>query len=536
MSRTPLLGRLCRLAQVAAQSERGGSASRLTPRVSRRNLLAGALGVSGGVGGCVHSGTARPPLNAAKARIVIVGAGIAGLSAALRLKDRGVQATVYEASGRTGGRIFSNSGYWQDGQTSEWGGELIDSSHQTMLGLARRFQLQVNDLHKMEPLSAKDTYFFNGQYYPEADALRDFLAFLPALQADAAAAKYPMTFAEHTPAGVELDKLSVESWIESRVPGGNRSAIGQLLNVAYSTEYGADCREQSALNLIYMLSANEKSFRIFGESDERFHIQGGNQRLPKAIATELGADVVRTGCRLKALYQRPAGSLLLTFQTGTQTLEVIADIVLLSLPFSVLRTLALSRAGFDARKLVAIREQGCGRNGKLQLQFSERIWQGQGVWPHVANGGSFAGTGYQLTWDATRDQPGKCGILVNFTGGTMASEMSTPIAWGTAKSAGVLLDARAFLGRVEPVFPGATAAFSGFATSSLPHLDDNLKLSYSFWKPGQYARFAGYERVRQGNCFFAGEHTSLDYQGFMEGGAAEGLRAADEILAALGAS
>ncbi len=86
------------------------------------------------------------------------------------------------------------------------------------------------------------------------------------------------------------------------------------------------------------------------------------------------------------------------------------------------------------------------------------------------------------------------------------------------------------------VFPGAKAAFSGFATSSLPHLDDNLKLSYSFWKPGQYAKFAGYERVRQGNCFFAGEHTSLDYQGFMEGGAAEGLRAADEILAALGVS
>ena len=68
---------------------------------------------------------------------------------------------------------------------------------------------------------------------------------------------------------------------------------------------------------------------------------------------------------------------------------------------------------------------------------------------------------------------------------------------------------------------------------SLPALDPNLGASYSYWRVGQYTSFAGYEKVRQGNVFFAGEHCSLEYQGYMEGGAAEGARAAKEILAEL---
>jgi monoamine oxidase len=68
----------------------------------------------------------------------------------------------------------------------------------------------------------------------------------------------------------------------------------------------------------------------------------------------------------------------------------------------------------------------------------------------------------------------------------------------------------------------------------LPQLDPNLRLSYSYWRTGQLHSFAGYERRRQGNVFFAGEHASIDYQGYMEGAAAEGIRAGCEILTSLG--
>jgi len=65
---------------------------------------------------------------------------------------------------------------------------------------------------------------------------------------------------------------------------------------------------------------------------------------------------------------------------------------------------------------------------------------------------------------------------------------------------------------------------------STPVTDPNFLCSYSYWKPGQYKAFSGYEGMRQGNIHFAGEHCSVNFQGFMEGGAQEGQRAAAEIL------
>ena len=83
------------------------------------------------------------------------------------------------------------------------------------------------------------------------------------------------------------------------------------------------------------------------------------------------------------------------------------------------------------------------------------------------------------------------------------------------------------------MFPGISAKWNGRATLSAPMLDPNLLCSYSYWKVGQYTAFAGYEGVPQGAIHFAGEHCSQDFQGFMEGGAAEGVRAALEVVHAL---
>jgi monoamine oxidase len=82
---------------------------------------------------------------------------------------------------------------------------------------------------------------------------------------------------------------------------------------------------------------------------------------------------------------------------------------------------------------------------------------------------------------------------------------------------------------LDQVFPGLAAEYHGKAQLSLPHLDPHYGCSYSYYRVGQYRRFAGYEKVRQRNIHFAGEHCSLEYQGFMEGGASEGLRAANEV-------
>ena len=100
----------------------------------------------------------------------------------------------------------------------------------------------------------------------------------------------------------------------------------------------------------------------------------------------------------------------------------------------------------------------------------------------------------------------------------------------TATNRQVTTFANQFLSQLEPIFPGITAQWNGKAMLSTPFTDPNFRCSYSYWKPGQYTGFSGYEGVRQGNIHFAGEHCSTNFQGFMEGGASEGVRAANEIL------
>jgi monoamine oxidase len=130
----------------------------------------------------------------------------------------------------------------------------------------------------------------------------------------------------------------------------------------------------------------------------------------------------------------------------------------------------------------------------------------------------------------SRRQFGASGILNNYTGGSATAAKTTKTPFATAVDADVQEGAKSFLSGLEKVFPGGAAKWNGRAASSLPALDPNFGASYSYWRVGQYTSFAGYERVRQDNVFFAGEHCSTDFQGYMEGGAAEGARAAKEIL------
>jgi len=535
MARTPLLRALRRLAREHDAAESFGISPielrrRRSLELSRRDFLRGAAAF----GGIAATARLRPAFAAAAPRIAIVGAGISGLTAALTLKDQGLDATIYEASPRIGGRMHSDSsGYWADGQVSEFCGELIDSGHTTILGLANRFGLTVDDLLAAEPPGSTDTYWFLNGRYSAAQADVDFIPVRKAAKQDLTAAGYPTLYNSYKPVGFALDHMSVYDWIETRVPGGHASLFGLLLDVAYNIEYGAETTDQSSLNLLYLLAyqPSPKGFAIFGVSDEQYHIRGGNQRLPEAIAGEL--PDIRLRWRMIAIEARSDGAVGLSFETPGGAKEVVADQVILTLPFAVLRTLDISSAGFDSRKRKAINELGAGRNAKLQLQFQSRYWNAHGPWG-ISNGSSYADLGYQNTWDVSRAQAGQRGIIVNYTGGDVAGGFrpSSPYSRADANPQ-VATYARAFLRELETVFPGITAKWNGRATLSAPVLDPNLLCSYSYWKVGQYTSFAGYEGAPQGAIHFAGEHTSQDFQGFMEGGASEGARAAKEVAHAV---
>jgi len=501
--------------------------------ISRRDLLKGAgalaagLALSGTLAGrelIAHAAT--PP------RIAIIGGGISGLNAALTLQDAGYASTIYEASSRVGGRMHSDTTSWANGQTSEWCGELIDTRHKTILQLAKRFGLNTVDLLSAQPNSSQDTLFFFGKYYLQATANDDFQQVHSVLQGQLNDAPFPTLYNSFNSAGYQLDHTSVYDWIEKYVTGGHSSNMGQLLDVAYNIEYGRETTDQSSLNLVYLLAFQPQpgNFRIFGSSDERYHIIGGNQQLPQAIANSLPSGSINLNWAMTAIARNSDGSSTVTFSTPSGTRQATFDRVILTIPFSVLRTLDYGKAGFDNLKQIAITQLGYGTNSKLQVQFDKRYWNGTGAWPGISTGNIYTDVGFQNCWDVTRGQPGTTGIIVDYTGGNIGASYKPSQPYSTSSDPLVQKYANAFIKQLEEVWPGATAHYTGTATLSYPTGDPNLNGSYSCWRVGQYTLFSGYEKARQGKIHFAGEHCSTNFQGFMEGGAEEGNRAANEIL------
>ena len=160
----------------------------------------------------------------------------------------------------------------------------------------------------------------------------------------------------------------------------------------------------------------------------------------------------------------------------------------------------------------------------MELDLVHLIKEVRGIYQDQVVGGvgTYSDTGYQSTWDVTRAQPGQQGILVDYTGGTIGASFGS----GTP-------DARAqqFLAQLEPVLPGITDTYiPGKATIDFWTAYPWTKGSYSFWKVGQYTSFSGVEKERRDKVHFAGEHTSQDFQGYLNGGVETGERAASEIL------
>ena len=109
--------------------------------------------------------------------------------------------------------------------------------------------------------------------------------------------------------------------------------------------------------------------------------------------------------------------------------------------------------------------------------------------------------------------------------------MRTASPFVTASDPGVRADAARGLVQLAPVYPGLS--WNGKATQSLPHKSPFFNASYSYWRVGQYTKFSGYEGVPLGGVYFCGEHTSTDFQGFMEGGASTGKQTAKDLAALL---
>jgi len=481
----------------------------------RTTALASAALMTGGL-----TRAAAAAVKGSSARIAVVGAGLAGLTAAYRLRQAGIIAQVFEANSRLGGRCYTSRGIFADNQIAEHGGELIDQDHTAIRQLAQELGLPLDNVHAAEVPGTTELYYFGGSSYSVAQATKDFTAIWQQLHSDSVACGFPITYKNYTPRAAQLDAMSVADWITRYVPGGLSSNFGKLLKVAYIGELGGEIETQSALNLITLMGANSPGqFTLFGKSNEKYHVRGGNDLIVSGLAALIPSQI-QTGTALTAVKLNPSGTYTLSFQSGASVFSNTYDHVVFALPFSILSSsVDISQAGFSNLKKTAISQLPMGTNSKLNVQFTSRLWNSRGC-----NGETYADTGYQNTWDVSRGQAGKSGLLLDFTGGIVGNSFST----GTPATRAAL-----FLQQLEPVLPGITQAWNGKATVDYWPGNPYSKGSYSYYLRGQYTGFCGIEGKQEGNAHFCGEHTSLIAQGYLEGAVETGQRAASEVVSNL---
>ena len=538
MARSPLFRALKQfVSEHVAAAEQGVAVSRIREEMGRADFLRSA-------GAASLAGAALPLFSACgssqargRERIAIVGAGIAGLTAALHLQDAGIASTIYESSNRIGGRMHSNWAYWNDKQHTEWCGAMIDTDHRTIRGLAKRFDIPLLDTIAAWAPGARDTAYLAGEYYPMEQADRDFAAIYPILEKQLDGIGETPTYANATPEARRLDAISMQKWLETYVPGGTSSQLGRLIFESYRNEYGREPAELSAVNLVDMLGVQKRyskrggRINVLGYSNQRYITAPGNQHIPMAIAGELPAGSILLNSRMTAIRRMPNGTYELTIDAaGTKSTEYY-DRVVLALPFIVLRGLDYSGAGFDAAKTNAIDNLGYGYHTKLHLQFDGRPWNGPGPWPQPTSGTIWTTLQFQSGIDFTLGQSGPSGIIERFTGAAPAMIDTPPTPYASMLDSPVVKDeVNHFFTMLDDVWPGVSKHWNGKATFGNAQADPNILASYSAWLVGQCTTIAGHEAQRQGNVHFAGEHTSVANQGFMEGGAESGVRAASEIL------
>ncbi|HBY76919.1 MAG TPA: monoamine oxidase, partial [Cyanobacteria bacterium UBA11148] len=345
MTRNPLIKTLRQAYRVAQISTKTGIPLTevldvVNSRLSRRRLLQGGLGIAAAVAATTFTREEhRAVAKSTVAPVLVVGAGIAGLTAAYRLRQAGVRVDVIEARNRVGGRMRSLSKAAGTNLTAELGGEFIDTDHTCLQSLAKELGFKIVDLLVPQQGLIQDTYFFDGRNVSLEEIIRDFAPVARQIKKDLKAIANFESYATPDPATERLDNLSITDYLKP-IPKITET-IRQLIEVAYTIEYGLEAQEQSCLNLLYLIGTKPGKFEIFGTSDERFYIDGGNDQVPRKLA-QLLADSIETGTVLESIRSLSDGRYQVALRSENRTFERKYERILLALPFSVLRHIPLN--------------------------------------------------------------------------------------------------------------------------------------------------------------------------------------------------
>lgn len=528
MARNPLFGLFSRALRLAAQSNRRGipldewseqQQYQKTLGLKRRSFLkiAGGLGTGMLLGtGCRSPRATLGSQEGTAAKIAIVGAGIAGLNAAYTLKKAGYRATIYEASDRVGGRMYTVKDVVGQNLWVNLGAEYINNDHEDMLALAQEFQIPLLDRFVSEELALKDLYYFDGKTISEAQLAEALVTVTERMAADADRLEE-----DWENVSIELDALSVAEYGD-RI--GLSGWLREFIELVMITEMGLEADEITAMSLIWLLPTVDEQGNVesTGDSDERYLVQNGTQAITDALAGEL-ENQIETGMALEAIRQQGD-----RFQLSFNNRNVDADIVILAIPFSVLRSVPMD-VSLPKTLRQFINEVGYANNVKVTVGHNQPVWRDQGL-----SGLGYTDLPLQSFFEASQLQQSELGAMTYYLGGD--------IGW-KSQDYSVEENARLYTEMLDPLIPNLLESYNGKAARLHWPTDPHALGSYACWKPGQYTTFGQYhvyiegedkQNVHQGRLIFAGEHTSDESQGYMNGAAQSGRLAAKTVLKQLG--
>jgi len=431
--------------------------------------------------------------------VVVAGAGLAGLSAARALEARGAEVTIVEARERVGGRVWTIRDQFAGGQHAEAGADLIEEEQEQTLRLARELGLK--------PVRILREGF--GFYGPDTRGKRR-IQLGPGSWATVARMLAPdiedFKLSEErwdSAVAARLARMSVWDWLEtSRVSPAFKAAMR-----GFRGFFLADPEDLSLLPLVEQFAESGTPGR-----GRIFRIPGGNDRLATGLAKRLKGSL-HLGSVVRRVAQRKGGVRVTIENREGRRSEVAADYFVCALPASTAREVVFE-PGLPESQQDAIARLRYGCATRVLLQFERRFWK-KASRPIAF--GSDLPTG--AVWDGNEHQRGPRGILSFVAGGRASKEMQDILA--REGEPGVIRHIE-WLGKPSALLASRTIVWDD---------DPWARGGYAYFDPGFDPLWRAWLARPAGPIVFAGEHTSIKFQGYMNGAIETGLRAAAEIAA-----
>lgn len=434
-------------------------------------------------------------------KVIVVGAGLAGLTAAVKLKEAGAKVSLIEARDRVGGRVLTIRGAFAQGQHAEAGGDFIDEGQHEIKRLVEEQGLTICSILRQgfafvrHPSSSRPRrHILSGE--KTWDTLAHALC--PLVAAYRKADKQ-----WDSPIAGQLVRQSVAQWLDEVNADSNMRAVVQSLRGFFL----ADPEELSLLALVDQFAGD-----VSGQA-AMYRIEGGNDRLPLALAEHLRDDL-RLNSVVRAVCQdRDSARVTVETPNGREA-SLQGKHVILAVPATTLRSIHMEPplSSMHAR---AIHSLKYGRTTKALLQFDRSFWRKKGR-PRAC--GTDAPTG--ALWDANEEQAGEAGILTLMAGGQASVDTQKIVAQHGVEG---LVDALDWLG----------SRSANLLHSRIVTWEDDpwAQGGYAYFDPGFDPHLRKWLARPHGRVIFAGEHTSVNWQGYMNGAVESGLRAAEEVCA-----